>query len=67
MKLRRILTGAAIGAATAIAFRSFVIWALPWQWDWHANGDLVRAFSAWAACAGAMFGAICPLSNRGRA
>jgi hypothetical protein len=46
MKLRRILTGAAIGAATAIAFRSFVIWALPWQWDWHANGDLVRAFSA---------------------
>jgi hypothetical protein len=28
-ELRRILTGAAIGAATAIAFRSFVIWALP--------------------------------------
>lgn len=67
MKLCRILTGATIGATTAIAFRSFVVWALPWQWDWHTNGDLVRVFIAWAACAGAMFGAFGPLSNGGRA
>lgn len=67
MKLRRILVGAAIGATGLIAFRSFVIWALPWQWDWHTNGDFVRFLIAWAACAGAMFGAIGPLSRGGKA
>jgi|GEM_PF-4569150 len=67
MKLRRILTGAAIGATTAIAFRSFVIWELRRQQDWHTNGSIVPLMIAWAACAGAMFGAIGPLSNGGRA
>lgn len=67
MKLRRILTGAAIGAATAIAFRSFVIWELPWEQDWHTNGEIVHLLIAWAACAGAMFGAITTRSSGGRA
>jgi len=67
MKLRRILTGAAIGATTAIAFRSFVIWELPWQQDWHTNGSIVPLMIAWAACAGAMFGAIRRRRSGGRA
>lgn len=71
MKLRRILTDAvidaAIGVATAIAFRSFVIWELPWDYNWDADGGFICFIIAWSACAGAMFGAIVLRSKGGRA
>jgi hypothetical protein len=71
MKLRRILTDAAIDAAigvtAAIAFRSFVIGELPWDYNWDADGGFIRFIIAWSACAGAMFGAIFPRGDGGRA
>jgi len=54
MKLRRFLTGAAIGAAIAIAIRSLGDWALPWDWDWNNRGVVIRFLIAWAASAGGM-------------
>jgi len=66
MKLRRILTGAAIGAATATAFRSFVMWELPWDWNWDANGEFIRVLIAWAGLAGATLGAVRTRTNGGR-
>ncbi|PTR05069.1 MULTISPECIES: hypothetical protein [unclassified Novosphingobium] len=66
MKLRRILTGAAISGAIAIAIRSFAIWELPWDWDWANTGVVVRLLIAWAACAGGMVSEIFTRSIRGR-